>query len=109
MAWGAGPTPTKCVPVRPGGRTSVFSRDPSTSRLYRGTDRGLLVSDGGEAWTFVPASLPPVLSVLAEGSKIFAGTQGGLLVSIDRGTTFASRHPAAPLARPVHSLFSGGE
>jgi len=109
LARGAGPVPSRFIPIRAGGRTQVFFRDPTNNRLYRGTDRGLLVSDGGEAWTFVPASLPPVLSVLAEGSKIFAGTQGGLLVSIDGGTTFATRDLGAPLAGLVNSIFAVGE
>ena len=107
IARGVGPTPTKFVPVRPGGRTHVFFRDPSNSRLYRGTDRGLLVSDGGEAWTFVPASVPAVLSVFAQGSKIFAGTSAGLLVSIDGGATFATRNLGG--AGFVSSVIASGE
>jgi hypothetical protein len=91
LARGVGPVPASFVSILPGGRTHVFFRDASNGRLYRGTERGLLVSDGGEAFTFVPASLATVLSVLAQGSKIFAGTSGGLLVSTDGGATFVPR------------------
>src|SRR5712691_964216 len=109
LARGAGPVPAKFVTIRPGGQTHIFFRDPSNSRLYRGTDRGLLVSDGGEAWTFVPGSVPAVLSVFAQGSKIFAGTSGGLLVSIDGGATFATRNLGASFAGFVNSIIPSGE
>ena len=109
LARGVGPVPAKFVTIRPGGRTHIFFRDPSNNRLYRGTERGLLVSDGGEAWTFVPGSIPAVLSVSVQGSKIFAGTSGGLLVSIDGGATFATRNLGASFAGFVNSIIPSGE
>ena len=45
IARGVGPAPAKFVPLRPGSGTAVFHRDPSNDRLYRGTARGLMVSD----------------------------------------------------------------
>jgi hypothetical protein len=91
IARGVGPVPTRFEPLLPGGRTLVFARDPSNGRLYRGTERGLLVSDGGESFAFLPGTWTPVLSVLPLGSKVFAGTSSGLLVSTDGGATFAPR------------------
>ncbi|HEY6006400.1 MAG TPA: Ig-like domain-containing protein [Anaeromyxobacter sp.] len=91
LARGVGHVPASFVSILPGGRTRAFFRDASNGRLYRGTERGLLVADAGEAFAFVPASVPSVLSVLAQGSKVFAGTSGGLLVSTDGGATFAAR------------------
>jgi hypothetical protein len=108
LARGVGPVPASFVPIRPGGRTYAFFRDASNSRLYRGSERGLLYSDGGEAWTFAPASLSSVLSVLAQGSKVFAGTTGGLLVSTDGGATFATRDLGAPFAGYVRALAASG-
>ncbi len=108
LARGVGPVPASFVSIRPGGRTFVFSRDASNSRLYRGTERGLLFSDGGEVWTFAPGSLPSVISVLAQGSKIFAGTSGGLLVSTDGGATHATRNLGAPGAGYVRTIVASG-
>ncbi len=109
IARGAGPVPAKFIPIRPGGRTNMFFRDPSNGRLYRATERGLLAADAGEAFTFVPASLPGVFSVFAQGSKIFAGTSGGLLVSIDGGASFATRDLGAAGAGFVRSIVASGE
>ncbi len=109
LARGVGPVPASFVTIRPGGRTSAFFRDPSNNRLYRGTELGLLFSDGGEAWTFAPASLPWVISVLAEGSKIFAGTTAGLLVSIDGGATFATRSLGVNGAGYVRTVIASGD
>jgi len=109
LARGVGPVPASFVPIRPGGRTSAFFRDPSNNRLYRGTELGLLFSDGGEAWTFAPASLPAVISVLAQGSKIFAGTSAGLLVSIDGGATFATRSLGVTGAGYVRTVIAAGD
>lgn len=108
LARGVGPVPGSFVSIRPGGSTSVFFRDLSNGRLYRGTERGLLFSDGGEAWTVFPGSLPSVLSVLAQGSKIFAGTTSGLLVSIDGGATFATRNLGWPGAGYVRTVIASG-
>lgn len=91
IARGVGPVPSRFEPLLPGGRTNVFVRDPSNARLYRGSDRGLLVSDGGEAFALLPGSPAGVLSVLPRGSKIFAGTSSGLFVSTDGGGTFVQR------------------
>jgi Bacterial Ig-like domain/Chitobiase/beta-hexosaminidase C-terminal domain len=108
LARGVGPVPASFVSVRPGGRTYVFHRDPSNNRLYRGTERGLLFSDGGEAWTFLPASIPSVISVLAQGSKVFAGSSAGLLVSTDGGGTFATRNLGVSGAGYVKSVLASG-
>ncbi len=109
LSRGAGPVPSRFILTRPGGRTQVFFRDPTNNRLYRGADQGLLVSDGGEAWTFVLENVPTVLSVFAEGSKIFAGTGAGLLVSTDGGATFAGRDLGAEFAGFVNSVLAAGE
>jgi hypothetical protein len=91
IARGVGRVPARFEAIRPGGRTYVFARDPSNGRLYRGTERGLLAADAGEAFRFLPGSWSGVLSVLPQGSKILAGTQGGLVVSTDGGATWQSR------------------
>lgn len=91
IARGVGPVPDRFEPLLPGGRTYVFVRDPSNGRLYRGTERGLLVADSGEAFRFLPGTWSAVYSVLPLGSKILAGTSGGLLVSLDGGATWQSR------------------
>jgi hypothetical protein len=91
IARGVGPTPSRFEPLLPGGRTNVFVRDPTNARLYRGSERGLLVSDGGEAFALLPAAPAGVLSVLPQGSKIVAGTSSGLYVSTDGGGTFVQR------------------
>ena len=109
LARGVGPVPATFVSIRPGGRTYAFFRDASNGRLYRGTERGLLFSDGGEAWTFVPASVPSVISVLAQGSKVFAGTSGGLLVSTDGGASFATRDLGAVGAGYVRSIIASDD
>jgi hypothetical protein len=108
LARGVGPVPASFVSIRPGGRTYVLFRDLSNNRLYRGTERGLLFSDGAEAWTFVPGSLPSVISVLAQGSKIFAGTSAGLLVSTDGGATFATRNLGVIGAGYVRTVIASG-
>jgi len=109
IARGAGPVPANFIPIRPGGRTRMFFRDPSNGRFYRATERGLLVSDAGDAWTFVPTSIPAVLSVFAQGSKILAGTSGGLLVSTDGGASFSTRNLGAPGTGFVTSVLAAGE
>jgi len=109
LSRGAGPVPSRFILTRPGGLTRVFFRDPTNNRLYRGADQGLLVSDGGEAWTFVLENVPAVLSVFAQGSKIIAGTQAGLLVSTDGGATFVGRDLGAQFAGFVNSIFAAGE
>ncbi len=100
IARGVGPAPATFVPLRPGGRTAVFHRDPSNGRLYRGTERGLMVSDGGEAFSFLPGAPSSVIAVLAQGAKIFAGTGGGLYVSLDGGGTFVQRSLGASSGVP---------
>ena len=50
-----------------------------------------------------------MLSVFAQGSKIFAGSSGGLLVSIDGGATFATRNLGASFAGFVNSIIPSGE
>ncbi|HZY02214.1 MAG TPA: Ig-like domain-containing protein, partial [Anaeromyxobacteraceae bacterium] len=108
IARGVGPVPSRLVPIRRGGRTYVFHRDPSNGRLYRGTERGLLVADAGEAFSFLPGAPASVLSVLAQGSKVFAGTSGGLYVSLDGGATFAARDLGAPSAGWVRKIIASG-
>lgn len=108
IARGIGPVPAKFVPIRAGGLTFVFQRDPSNGRLYRGTDRGLLVADAGESFAFLPGVPASVLSVLAQGSKVFAGTSGGLYVSLDGGATFAARNLGAPSAGWVRKIVASG-
>lgn len=107
IARGAGPVPSRFEPILPGGRTALFVRDPSNGRLYRGTERGLLVSDVGEAFAFLPGISTGILSVLPQGSKIFAGTSAGLLVSIDGGATFEARDVAS--AGWVRSIVAEGQ
>jgi hypothetical protein len=108
IARGVGPAPATFVQLRRGGRTAVFHRDPSNGRLYRGTERGLLVADAGEAFSFLPGAPASVLSVLAQGSKVFAGTSGGLYVSLDGGATFAARDLGAPSAGWVRKIIASG-
>ncbi len=106
IARGVGPAPATFVPLRPGGRTAVFHRDPSNGRLYRGTERGLMVSDGAEAFSFLPGAPSSVVAVLAQGAKIFAGTGGGLYVSLDGGGTFVQRNLGASTG--VSSVVASG-
>jgi hypothetical protein len=108
IARGVGPVPASFVPLRPGGRTALFHRDASNGRLYRGTERGLLVSDGGEAFSFLPGAPTSVISALAQGSKIFAGTGGnGLYVSLDGGGTFVQRDVGSTYAWVPSVVASG--
>ncbi|HEU4383960.1 MAG TPA: chitobiase/beta-hexosaminidase C-terminal domain-containing protein [Anaeromyxobacteraceae bacterium] len=107
IARGVGAAPATFVPLRRGGRTAVFHRDPSNGRLYRGTERGLMVSDGGEAFSFLAGAPSSVISVLAQGAKIFAGTSGGLYVSLDGGGTFAQRDVGSTSAW-VRSIVASG-
>jgi hypothetical protein len=99
LARGVGPTPSKFVSLRPPGASAVFFRDSTNNRLYKGTPRGVYVSDGGEAWTELTSGLGGVGSIFARGSKVLVGTGGsGLYVSIDGGATFTARDVGASLA-----------
>ncbi|HEX2691840.1 MAG TPA: Ig-like domain-containing protein [Kofleriaceae bacterium] len=99
LARGVGPTPPRFVSLRPPGTSAVFFRDSTNNRLYKGTARGLFVSDGGEAWTELTSGLGGIVSVFARGCKVLVGTGGGgLYVSIDGGATFTARDVGASLA-----------
>jgi hypothetical protein len=101
IARGVGPVPSRFEPILPGGRTAVFARDPSNGRLYRGTERGLLASDGGEAFAFLPGDPAQVFSVLPQGSKILAGMSAGLRVSLDGGATWQTRDVGGGWVRSI--------
>lgn len=109
LARGVGPTPSKFVSLRPPGPSEVFFRDATNNRLYKGTERGVFVSDGGEAWTELTSGLGRIGSIFARGSKVLMGTGGGgLHVSIDGGATFAARDVGGPLAS-VHDVLAVDE
>lgn len=99
LARGVGPTPSTFVSLRPPGPAAVFFRDSTNNRLYKGTERGVFVSDGAEAWTELTSGLGRIVSIFARGSKVLMGTGGsGLYVSIDGGATFTARDVGAPFA-----------
>ncbi len=116
LARGVGPAPASFVPIRSGGRTRAFFRDATNGRLYRGTERGLLWSDDGLAWSYVqpaPHTIANVSSVHARGSKVFVGTASyttpGLWVSQDGGATFAGRDLGSEAANWIHDVVASGE
>jgi hypothetical protein len=109
LARGVGPTPSTFVSLRPPGTAAVFFRDATNNRRYKGTERGVFVSDGGEAWTELTSGLGRIVSIFARGSKVLVGTGGdGLYVSIDGGATFTARDVGASFAS-VHDVLAVDE
>jgi hypothetical protein len=97
LARGGGPVPERFVPVRSSGRTRQVYRDAASGRLYRLTETGVVFSDGDA--TFHPLAIVPegggsavVPSALAaQGSRIYAATSAGLLVSTNGGASFRTQ------------------
>jgi hypothetical protein len=48
----------------------------------------LTTDDGGRTWLELPTSLKDAQGVLAQGSRVWIGAEGGLFLSEDRGHTF---------------------
>jgi hypothetical protein len=98
LARGVGPVPERFVPVRSSGRTRQIFRDAASGRLYRVTDGAVVFSDGDA--TFHPLPIVPEsggsavvpTSLAAQGSRIYAGTSDGLLVSTNGGASFRTHH-----------------
>jgi hypothetical protein len=94
LARGAGSVPARFVTLPTFGWTYAFFRDPTTGRLWRGTEKGVAFSDDDVSWTAGAAisdsygSRLPVSSIWADGSLVLAGTREGLYRSHDGGMSW---------------------
>lgn len=98
---GVGTTPTSFVKTIPPGETQGFFTDASNGRFYRAASSGVYFSDdSGVTWIYTPVlrsdnyTYAGVSDVVAVGSKIYAGTNDGIYVSIDGGATYTKRFQA---------------
>lgn len=72
----------------------------STPYLYQTTDDGL-------SWSMIDSSRIYIMSLIAQGSFVFAGAYGGILRSSDYGTTWTQVYSTS--VAPVYAIAKSGD